>query len=151
VVDRLKHELPADLAEFQVKSMSNLVKVYYGNERVHFEVMTNTSRSSMEIGLHFEDGPVSTAAYLAYFDRYIVELKHELGSSIELERWTESWGHIYEIEPIAKLTDFQSIRTAKRLAQLITVLQPLVAAAGISVERGTTTTEYRGRWSKRRR
>jgi len=151
VVDRLRHELPEELAEFHVKSMGSLIKIYYGNERVHFEVMTSSSRQSMEIGLHFEDGAVSTAAYLAYFDRYIVELKHQLGATIELERWTESWGHIYEIEPIAKLTDFQMNRTAKRLAELIAVLQPLVDAAGIPSERATATTEYRGRWSRRRR
>jgi hypothetical protein len=151
VVDRLRHELPEELAGFQVKSMGSLVKVFYGNERVHFEVMTSSSRQSMEIGLHFEDGAVSTAAYLAYFDRYIVELKHVLGPSIELERWTETWGHIYEIEPIAKLTDFQTVRTAKRLAELISVLQPLVDAAGIPAEGRSATTEYRGRWRGRRK
>jgi hypothetical protein len=151
VVDQLRHELPDELSDFHAKSMGSLIKIYYGNERVHFEVMTSASRQSMEIGLHFEDGAVSTAAYLAYFDRYIVELKHQLGPSIELERWTESWGHIYEIEPFAKLTDFQANRTAKRLAELITVLQPLVDAAGIPGERATATTECRGRWSRRRR
>jgi hypothetical protein len=151
VVDRLRHELPEELADFQVKSMSSLVKIYYGNERVHYEIMTSASRSTMEIGLHFEDGPVSTAAYLAYFDRYIVELKHELGSSIELERWTESWGHIFELESMAKLTDFQCVRTAKRLAEMITVLQPLVKAAGIPAERAAAATEYRGRWRRRGR
>jgi hypothetical protein len=151
VIDRLRRELREELSDFQAKSMGSLVKIYYGNERVHFEVMMNSSRHSMEIGLHFEDGAVSTAAYLAYFDQYIVELKHQLGASIELERWTESWGHIYEIEPISKLTGFQSVQTAKRLAQLISVLQPLVDAAGIPAGDRSTTTEHRGKWFRRRR
>jgi hypothetical protein len=151
VVDRLRSELPVELADFHVKSMGSLVKIYYGNERVHFEIMTSSSRQTMEIGLHFEDGPASTVAYLAYFDQYIVELKHRLGPSIELERWTESWGHIYEIEFVGKFTDFQADRTAKRLAELIAVLQPLVDAAGIPTGDRSAKTEYRGRWSRRKR
>src|SRR5215211_7837287 len=131
VVARLRQELPAELADFHDKSMGSLVKIYYDNERVHYEVMTSGARHSMEIGLHFEDGAVSTAAYLAYFDQYIVELKHTLGSTIELERWTETWGHIYEIELLGKFTAFQVTRTAKRLAEMISTLQPLVDAAGI--------------------
>ena len=57
----------------------------------------------IEVGLHFEDGPVSTAAYLAYFDAHIVERKHELGPELELERWTPSWGRIYELVPLTRL------------------------------------------------
>src|SRR5262245_53254593 len=97
VIDQLRVELPDELAEFHHKSMSNLVKIYYGNERVHYEVWPSSNQFQTEVGLHFEDGPVSTAAYLAYFDQYIVELKHELGATIELERWTTTWRHLYEI------------------------------------------------------
>jgi hypothetical protein len=131
--------------------MGSLVKIYYGNERVHYEVMSSSSRQSMEIGLHFEDGAVSTAAYLAYFDQYIVELKDQLGTTIELERWTESWGHVFEIEPVTKFTENQCARTARRLAQLISVLQPLVDAAGIPAGEHTSPSEHRGRWFRRRR
>jgi len=151
VVDQLRKELPEDFAGFQVKSMSQLVKIYYGNERVHYEVWISSNRDITEVGLHFEDGPVSTAAYLAYFDRYIVELKHELGASLELERWTTAWGHLYEILPLGKLTDFQTVSIAKRLAQLITVLQPLVDAAAVAPERSASPQEHRGPWRHFRR
>jgi hypothetical protein len=151
VVEQLRTELPEELAGFQVKAMSQLVKIYYGNERVHYEVWISANRELTEVGLHFEDGPVSTAAYLAYFDRYIVELKHELGASIELERWTTSWGHLFEIVPLGKLTDFQTTRVANRLAHLIAVLQPLVDAAAVPPERSSSPQEHRGPWRHFRR
>jgi hypothetical protein len=151
VVNQLRKELPEKLAGFQVKSISQLVKIYYDNERVHYEVWISSNRQLTEIGLHFEDGPVSTAAYLAYFDRLIVELKHELGETIELERWTANWGHLFEIVPLGKLTDFQCERVANRLAQMITILQPLVDAAAIPAERASPGSEHRGPWRHFRR
>jgi hypothetical protein len=153
VVDHLRVELPEELAAFQLKSMSHLVKIYYGNERVHYEVWPSSNQYQTEIGLHFEDGPASTAAYLAYFDQYIVELKHELGPTIELERWTTSWGHLYEILPLGKLTDFKTQQTAKRLAQIISVLQPLVDAAAIPPERSALPegSGHKGPWRHFRR
>jgi hypothetical protein len=153
VVENLRNELPEELASFRIKSTSQLVKIYYENERVHYEVWTSSNRSQTELGLHFEDGPISTMAYLAYFDQLIVELKDELGPTIELERWTTSWGHLYEILPLGKLTDFQTERTAKRLAKLISVLQPLVDAAAIPAERNSMPegSERKGPWRHFRR
>ena len=127
--------------------MGHLVKIFYGNERVHYEVWTNRQRGLTEIGLHFEDGPVSTAAYLRYFDTRIVALKHELGPALELERWTTSWGHLFEVAPLEALDQRVARRTAHRLAAMINVLQPLVAEADIPPERSAQSEE----WSRARR
>ena len=151
VVDRLRDHLPAPLAGFRHRSTMNLLKVYYGNERVHYEVWTDGQRDQIEVGLHFEDGPASTAAYLAYFDARIVELKHELGPEVELERWTASWGHLYELTPLTRLDARVVERTARRLATLIATLQPLVEAANVPAERAATPSEPRGPWRKWRR
>jgi len=151
VIDQLRLLLPSDLTDFAHRATTNLVKVYFGNERIHYEVWTDGARGTIEIGLHFEDGPLSTAAYLAHFDQHIVELKHALGPRLELERWTTSWGHLYELVPLAKLTAATVDRTARRLAALITALQPLVEAADIAAERTVQPTEPRGPWRKWRR
>jgi dihydroorotate dehydrogenase len=135
VVARLRGKLPAGLAAFRVAGTTNLLKIYYANERIHYEVWTNGALGLIEIGLHFEDGPLSTAAYLAHFDRHIVELKHELGPQVELERWTMSWGHLFELMPLSRLDTRVVDRTATRLAQLIATLQPLVEAAAVAPER----------------
>ena len=122
--------------------------------RSHHEVWCDAERRILGLGLHFEDGPVSTAAYLAHFDRLIVELKHELGPAIELERWTASWGHLYEHWPLGTVTEALAGRVAGRLARLIATLQPLVEEAGVPPERSAFTgdvSERRGPWRKWKR
>ena len=151
VVERLRLLLPEGLAAFEHRATLNLVKLYYGNERIHYEVWTDGARGQIEIGLHFEDGPLSTATYLAHFDRHIVELKHALGAQVELERWTSSWGHLYELVPLTTLTAATVERTAIRLAEMVTTLQPLVEAAGVAPERAAQAAEPRGPWRKWRR
>ena len=150
VVEQLRRELPDPLADFSPRANSMLLKVSYQNERIHYEVAVNSAAGTMEVGLHFEDGPVSTAAYLAWFDARIVELKHKLGPTVELERWTASWGHLYEIVPLPRLETAVAKRTAARLAVLIAALQPLVDAAAIPPERAAQPEAARGPWRGRR-
>ena len=85
IVERLRTILPPELAEFRHQANTMLLKIHYGNERVHFEVWPDGYRGFLEIGLHFEDGPASTAVYLAFFDARIVEIKHLLGG----HRWSD--------------------------------------------------------------
>jgi hypothetical protein len=154
VAERLREELPAERRDFRQRANPLLLKLDYGNDRVHYEVWCDGERKTIELGLHFEDGPVSTTAYLAYFDGLIVELKHDLGPELELERWTASWGHLYEHWPLTMLTEGLAARVAARLARLIARLQPLVEAAGIPPERSALAPEdreRRGPWRKWRR
>ena len=151
VVERLPALLPEALSPFQHRAASNLLKLHYGNDRIHFEVWTDGIRGQIEIGLHFEDGPVSTAAYLTFFDDRIVELKHELGTQLELERWTPSWGHLCELLPLGRLDQAAAARVARRLAALIEALHPLVVAASIPPERSAQPAAGRGPWRSWRR
>lgn len=151
LVERLRMSLPAERATFRHRASSSLLKLDYGNERIHYEIWTDGQRGQIEIGLHFEDGPVSTAAYLAFFDRHIVELKHRLGPGVELERWTASWGHLFEIHPLGRLDRSTVERVAERLSALIVAAQPLVDAAAIPAERSTAPGEARGPWRSWRR
>ena len=150
-IERLQPRLPDDLHGFRARPNPILLKLDYGNERVHYEVAPDGARGHIEIGLHFEDGPMSTTAYLAWFDRHIVELKHELGPTVELERWTASWGRLYELHPLARLDAEVAELAARRLAAFVTALQPLVEAAGIAPERSALATEPRGPWRAWRR
>ena len=88
----LRAELPPDLRDFQLRQTPFLMKLYYQNERVHFEVWVDPGRQQIEIGLDFEDGAESTAAYLAFFDERILEIKEQTGPELELERWTKNMG-----------------------------------------------------------
>ena len=149
VTKQLKAQMPIELAEFKARPMFNLMKVAYDNDRVHYEVAFDVTRRTLEIALHFEDGPLSTARYLRYFDQRILELKHVLGYEIELERWTLSWGRVYEILPLESLDPPVADRVAARLANYISILQPLVIEAGIEPERSAQPVEHRqGHWKR---
>jgi len=123
--------LPTDLTRFQHHGTFNLMKIWYGYHRIHFEVVLDQQINRIEIGLHFEDGPASTLAYLDLFDRQILEIKETLGHQTELERWTQSWGRIYELWPLENLTAEVGDRTGERLALYIRTLWPVVASSGI--------------------
>ena len=151
VVAGLRADVPEAYRDFKERSNSLLLKIDYGNPRVHYEVWFDAEKEILGVGLHFEDGPVSTDAYLAYFDRHILEIKHILGTDVELERWTASWGHLYEHRDLRPLTDEIAAEVALRLAQMIEVLQRLVESAGIPPERSGESGERKGAWRKWRR
>ncbi len=91
IAESVRASLPTDERALETRQTMNLLKLHYGaNYRVHYEAWIAAERGWLELGLHFEDGPGSTQRLLAYFDRYIVEIKHELGAEAELERWTQS-------------------------------------------------------------
>ena len=147
VIEGMRRDLPSELAAFRHRANPMLLKVDYGNERIHYEVMADGERERLEIGLHFEDGPASTAAYLAFFDARIVEIKHLLGPQIELERWTLSWGHLFESVPLAPLDRRFAASVGGCLARQIAVLQPLVVEAAVAPGRHDPST-HRPRWRR---
>lgn len=125
--DAVRRTLPEDRQGFETRLTMNLLKLHYGaNYRVHYEAWINTEKGYLELGLHFEDGPASTERLLAHFDGYILEIKDELGAAAELERWTQSWGHLYELHPLEPLTDAFIARISDRLVRYITTLQPIL-------------------------
>jgi len=135
IVRRLRADLPPDLQPFHHRGDFNLMKVWFDHYRVHYEVVIDQQINKIEIGLHFEDGPASSLAYLALLDKRIVEIKDDLGPAIELERWTQSWARIYELSPLSRLDETACERCATRLAAMIAYLQPIVNAAGVRLER----------------
>jgi hypothetical protein len=130
VAETARTRLPDDLSGFRARSTMNLLKLQYGaNYRIHYELAIMTEVGLFELGLHFEDGPESTARLLAFFDQFIVEIKDLLGTSVELERWTKSWGHLYETHPLEALTAERATQLGERMAQVILTLQPLLEEA----------------------
>lgn len=128
--EQVRALLPEEWRHFESRQTMNLMKVHYGaNYRIHYEVNINTEKQYVELGLHFEDGPASTERLLHYFDRYILEIKDLLGTEVELERWTQSWGHLFELHPLEPLSDSFANQLAARLARHIGLLQPILDEA----------------------
>lgn len=130
LLEAVRRGLPPERQEFESRQTMNLLKISYGaNYRIHYEAWINAERGYVELGLHFEDGPASTERLLRHFEASILELKDLLGAGIELERWTQSWGHIFELHPVEPLSASFAERLAARLALQIIVLQPILDEA----------------------
>ncbi|MFW6074768.1 MAG: hypothetical protein ACOC9Y_04185 [Chloroflexota bacterium] len=154
VWEHTRQQLPPDLDEPRTRQTMNFLKVQPSpNYRIHYEAMISAQTGYLEVGLHFEDGPESTGRLLAFFDAEILAIKYELGEQSELERWTKSWGHLFEVMPLEPLTREYAERVAGRLSAYIITLQPLLNEA---FDRGLVSHEPRpsrggGRFSRARR
>ena len=129
VRDRLQVRLPAERQNIRFQTSHRQMKLYYSQYKLHYEVWTNGRDHHIEIGLHFEEGPESTEALIRFFDQHILEIKHELNPDVELERWTNSWGRIFQLLPYQPLTEELAVDVGDRLRDMIVVLQPLLDEA----------------------
>lgn len=127
--DHLQLTLPRDLQGIRFQANHRQMKLYYRHYKLHYEIWTNGRDEHIEVGLHFENGPESTEALIRFFDQHIIEIKHELGPEIELERWTNSWGRIFLLLPYQPLTEALAVEVADRFREMISVLQPLLDEA----------------------
>lgn len=129
VAEALRRSLPEELRGFELWTGSENFKLNYGRQRIHYEIWTNGRDRHIEVGLHFEDGPESTEQLLRFLDARIIEIKHELGPAVELERWTNSGGHLFRLIPYQPLTDDLTAEVSQELTRMICVLQPLLDEA----------------------
>jgi hypothetical protein len=103
------------------------VKLSYKNPHIHYEVWIRGKEEHLiEVGLHFEADKETNDALLAYFDSRAFEVHAELGSRVEIERWTNSWSRVHEVVPYKTLDDELVEVVAKKLAKMISVLQPML-------------------------
>jgi hypothetical protein len=121
-------KLPKDLQDFKVARRSWLVQLYYSDPQVHYEVVTlGVKRGELEIGLHFESrSAAANERWLKGFMQHLFEIKAELGDGFEAEMWDKGWTKVYETIPMETFDAAYVDRVAGRLAQIITVLQPIL-------------------------
>ena len=127
LVDKTRKRLPRSLKDFQARSFFSIVKLSYNNPKLHYEVWVRGQEHLIEMGLHLEDDKETNDALLAYFNSHALEIHHELGSRVEIERWTNSWSRVHQVIPYQSLDEKLVDKLATELAQMIAVLQPLLA------------------------
>ena len=121
-------KLPKNLQGFKVATRSWLVQIYYTDPLSHYEVVTlGIKRGQLELGLHFESRKAAlNAQLLEGMARYLIEIKAELGDGFEAEMWDRGWTKVYETIPMETFDEAYVDRVATRLAQVITVMQPIL-------------------------
>ncbi len=126
LVDKTRKRLPRSLRGFDARSFFSIVKLSYKQPRIHYEVWVRGKERLIEVGLHFEADKTKNDALRAYFDAHAPEVYAELGPRIEIEQWTNSWSRVHQVVPYNNLDDDLVDELAEKLAQMVSVLQPLL-------------------------
>src|SRR4029079_17769106 len=79
IARRLMTLLPPELRDFRHRGEFTLMKIWSDHYRIHYEVVLDQQINKIELGLHFEDGPASSLAFLTLLDGRILEIKDHLG------------------------------------------------------------------------
>ena len=124
-VDGLRSTLPDERRPFETRFMGGLVKVWYGNPAVHYELALR-SNGIMEVGLHFEADKQTNDRLLSYFSDQAIDVISQLGPQTDIEQWTETWGRVHQTVPFSTANDQLLAEAIKRMAAMITVLQPML-------------------------
>jgi hypothetical protein len=123
--DAVRALLPSELRDFTYRPRGSLAQLYFRDPRVHYEAWFHWRTGRLELGLHFERTERDNERLFEEFDRRMVEIKGELGQSIELERWDHGWARLYETWPCDKVDRSFRDHVTGRLAQIIAVSQPI--------------------------
>ncbi len=128
LVEKTRRHLPRALKDFEPRAFFTLVKVFYRQPKLHYEVWVRGKDRLIEVGLHLEADPATNDALLAYFESRAVEIHAALGARVEIERWTHTWCRVHEIVPYETLDTALAETVAKKLTRMITILQPMLEA-----------------------
>jgi hypothetical protein len=129
VVAHVRAALPPAWADFEARRQGHLIKLWYREPRLHYEVWPVAGRELVEVGLHFEADATVNRRLLDWFDPHMIALKAALDGAIELEQWTASWGHLYHVYPAPALTVPLQAVVGDWLARAIPLVEPLLRAA----------------------
>ncbi len=127
---RLIGEVRQGVAEawkgFETDGFGYLIKFYFDDPAIHYEVSQHERLGRCEVGLHFEADRETNASLLRYFDDLAIDLKIELGAGLEVEQWTKSWARVYELLPCKSLDEATLELVSQKLVKMINYLQPLL-------------------------
>jgi len=120
-------QLPSALRDFHAPASGfGLVKVWYGNKDLHYEVTNRPRLRTIELGLHFEADPLTNARLLAAFAAHAQPVRRALGKTVRIEEWDRGWARVWE--PIAPATlDGETLEhVVERVAAYIAALEPIL-------------------------
>lgn len=123
----VRMQLPPDLRNVKVVGpVGSLIKLHYGNPRVHYEVWVRRREGTIEIGLHFEGAPETNSHYLAELKERHADVISSLGPEVQPEQWVRSWTRVYRSLPISTLDEDLLMVVSGCLSQMVRLLEPAV-------------------------
>jgi hypothetical protein len=124
--DLARSLLPTGLHDFRSGAQwSYLMKIYYGNEQIHYEASHRARDHTIEIGLHFESDDLTNARLLGAFRMHERAIRRALPTA-RFEEWDKGWARIWEPLTYERLDEALRDDIAARLASYITILEPIL-------------------------
>ncbi len=118
--------VPAHLRDFRSSAQwSYLMKLYYGNQQLHYEASHRPRLHTIEIGLHFEADDLTNARLLGAFREHERAIHRKLPTA-RFEEWDRGWARIWELVSYERLDVALRDDLAARLAVYITTLEPIL-------------------------
>lgn len=117
--------MSSDLRAFSTASGWGLVKIIYGNPRLHYEANHQARSQTIEVGLHFEADRFTNARLLGAFRMHQTKIERALPTA-RLEAWDKGWARIWEPIAYEELDAKLQRNVADRLARYIRVLEPML-------------------------
>ncbi|MBI2913339.1 MAG: hypothetical protein HYY03_05410 [Chloroflexi bacterium] len=126
VLERTTDLLPEDRRRFTARIRFVWLQLHYHTPAVHYEVWLTRKTGRIEIGLHFEGPREFSYRWAEVMAPYMPEIQAHLGPQVELEEWTSAWTRLHQTLPYDPLSEPLAEEVARRLADTIAVLQPIV-------------------------
>jgi hypothetical protein len=126
ILERTTELLPPELRRFDARIRFVWLQIHYWTPKLHYEVWLTRKTERIEIGLHFEGERESSYRWAEVMAARMPEIQARLGPQVDLEEWTPSWTRIHQTIPYDPLGVPLAEEVARRLAETITVLQPIV-------------------------
>ncbi len=126
VLERTTELLPPELRAFEARVRFVWLQIHFWTPKLHYEVWLTRKTERIEIGLHFEGERPFSYRWAEVMAARMPEVQARLGPHLELEEWTPSWTRIHQTIPYDPLSEPLAEEVARRLAETISVLQPIV-------------------------
>ena len=115
----------SELGALTASTGFGLIKLHYGNPKLHYEANHQTRSQTIEIGLHFEADRFTNARLLGAFRVHQKKIQRALKNA-RLEEWDKGWTRIWEPLVYEELDAKLQSDVADRLARYIRVLEPML-------------------------
>ena len=123
----VRMQLPPDLRNMKVVGpIGSLVKLHYGDPRVHYEVWVRRREGTIELGLHFEGAPETNSRYLTELNGRYAGVISSLGPEVAAEQWVRSWTRVHRSLPLSTLDEDLLMVVSGCLSQMVRLLEPAV-------------------------
>lgn len=105
-----------------------MVKLWFGNKDLHYELGVYARRKVIEVGLHFESDPLTNQVLLGAFKARAKTVAKRLPDA-RIEAWDKGWARVWEPIPLQPLDARFSAQVTGTLARYVRVLEPLLEDA----------------------